>query len=68
MYSQIIATVFHVLFNQIFVNVMDLGIIGTGISSFFTFSILLLINFTLTMKQNKLKEATDISIFDLRAR
>jgi Na+-driven multidrug efflux pump len=50
MYSQIIATVFHILFNHLFVNILDLGIMGTGISSFITFSILLLINYALTLK------------------
>ncbi len=63
-----VATIFHIIFNHIFVNLCDLGIIGTGISSFITFTILLLTNYILTIKLNELKEATDISIFDLRSR
>jgi len=59
-------TILHVLWNILFVTYLDLGIVGTGISSFLTNLLGLTINCVLTSYKKELVDANSVSIFDYR--
>ena len=64
MYTQFVAILLHLVFNYIFVNVYQMGVIGTGISGSLTNLFILLANTFMLYRQTDLKEVLDVSIFD----
>ena len=66
MNTQIAVTFFHILWNILFVTYLELGIVGTGISSLLTNILGFFINCYLTSKSEEIEEANSVSIFDKR--
>lgn len=64
MYSQLAGTVSHIIWNTIFVNKLQLGVIGTGVAASLTNLVMFLFNVILTSFASDVQEATQISFTD----
>ena len=66
MKTQIFVTVLHLLWNILFIMYLEMGIIGTGISSFITNSLGLFLNMMIVQNREDFDQICSISIFDKR--
>jgi Na+-driven multidrug efflux pump len=66
MNAQIAACFVHAFFNYLFVNHLEMGVLGSGMASNLTNVFLLICNYILTARLKKFKEAHEVSIFDKR--
>lgn len=66
MKTQIIATTLHFFWNILFVNQLGLGIIGTGISSFLTNTLGMVLNIYIISQREEFDQICAVSIFDKR--
>lgn len=64
MIVQITFSLTHILWNYILVNRLEMGVIGTGLSSILTNSLILLGNIIMTKTLDDLKDAYNVSMFD----
>ena len=64
--TQIIGLIVHVIGNYFFINVMGLGVIGTGCAGMCSNTFLLIANIYLTKIEKDLTEAYEVSILDHR--
>lgn len=66
MNTQILVTLLHLFWNILFIEYLNLGIAGTGVSSLLTNLLGLILNMYMTNSKEGIEEARDVSIFDSR--
>ena len=62
LYTQIVGTLGHILWNWLFVSRLGMGIKGTGIATTITNVLIYGANWVVLMRQKDLEEATSVSI------